>query len=337
MRLWDYIKDKLFSLLLLCISIVLSYTLLYHLGIRTLFIIFVESIFTTAFLTHLIWDYLRRRKFYNQLIGTLDKLDQKTLLAEIASQKAYFIDGEILSDIIRQSDKYMNDRIAEMELTNREYREYIEMWVHEIKTPITSAHLMVDNDKNVTTLHIDDELQKIDRFVEQALFYARSTALEKDFKVESITLKELCTAAIKTYSRPIIQASGRFEFVGLESSVSADKKWCVFIIGQLLANAVKYRKSQLMISFTEKKYENGTCLMVSDNGIGIPANDLTRVFDKGFTGSNGRRYGKSTGIGLYLCKKLCRKMNMEISIESVENVGTTVNIYFPKNELLPLD
>ena len=205
------------------------------------------------------------------------------------------------------------------------------MWVHEVKTPITSAHLIIENDKNISTIRIDDELNKIDHFVEQALFYARSTALEKDFKIEKTTMKTLVLEALKGYSKQIIGVRGRPVFVNLDIPVFADRKWCVFIIGQIIANSVKYAKGDLILTFEGSSFENGRSLLISDNGIGIAEADLQRIFDKGFTGENGRNIRKSTGIGLYLCRKLCRKMNMEISAASSSENGTTIKIIFPYN------
>lgn len=174
-------------------------------------------------------------------------------------------------------------------------------------------------------------MNKIDHFVEQALFYARSTALEKDFKIEKTTLKVLVHEAVKNYSKQIITAGGKPVFENLDIPVFADRKWCVFIVGQIIANSVKYTNGGLLLTFEGTAFDGGCCLSISDNGIGIAAADIPRIFDKGFTGENGRKYKKSTGIGLYLCRKLCDKMNMEISAASNLQCGTTIKITFPKD------
>lgn len=332
MRFRRYIRDKTPQIMLLLGAVFLSALFLWLLDIRRLFILFFEMLFIMAFFAGLLLDFYKRYQYYNELIKNFESLDEKTLFSEIA-ERAAFTDGEILYDIISQTDKYMNDKIEDYAYAGREYREYIEMWVHEIKTPITSASLMIENDKNITTLNIKDELMKIDGFVKQALYYARSTTLEKDFKVESSSLNEIVISAVKQYSKPIIQAYGHVYFENLDNKVYADKKWCTFIIGQLIANSVKYRCDDLQIHFSSRNYKNGVILSIRDNGVGIPEEDITRIFDKGFTGENGRHYNKSTGIGLYLCKKLCLKMNMDISVSSKKNEGTIMNIYFPKNSL----
>lgn len=332
MKLTDYIIDRLFSVVMFLVAVIFSMGLLWLMGLRYEFIIYIEIIFGFSFLAAFVWDYTRKKKYYCGFMALFDGLDDKTLLAELV-EKPGFLDGKLLYQILRLSNKYMNDKLAEAGATNQEYREYIEMWVHEIKTPITSAHLIIENDKNISTIRIDDELNKIDHFVEQALFYARSTTLEKDFKIEKTTLKTLVQEALKSYSKQIIEAHGRPVFENLDIPVFADRKWCVFMIGQIIANSVKYAKENLILTFKGSSFDNGCSLSISDNGIGITETDIPRVFDKGFTGENGRKFGKSTGIGLYLCRKLCRKMNMEISVSSSFENGTTVKITFPKENL----
>lgn len=332
MKLTDYLIDRIFSIIVFLTAVIFSAGILWIVELRNAFIVFVEVIFAFSFLALLVWDYIRKKKYYRELWALFDGLDDKTLLAELI-EKPGFLDGKQLFQILRYTNKYMNDKLAEAYAANQEYREYVEMWVHEIKTPITSAHLIVENDKNISTIRIDDELNKIDHFVEQALFYARSTTLEKDFKIEKTTLKALVQEALRNYSKQIITVGGKPVLNNLDIPVFADRKWCVFIIGQAIANSVKYADGKLLLTFDGKTFDNGCCLSISDNGIGIAASDLPRIFDKGFTGENGRKYKKSTGIGLYLSRKLCNKMNMEISAESSLQSGTTIKITFPKEHL----
>lgn len=247
---------------------------------------------------------------------------------------ARFLDGQILDEILRRCNKYQNDWVADAKQDSQEYREYLDSWVHEIKTPIAAARLIVENNKNPATLRIDDELRRIDGFVEQVLYYARSAAVEKDLKVERTTLQALVNSALKTYSKPLIQAGGRPVFNGLDVPVCADTKSCAFVIGQIISNSIKYHAENLQVSFLAYTEQNAVRLLISDNGIGISSSDLPRVFDKGFTGDNGRKYSKSTGIGLYLCKELCNKMNMEITIQSDLGQGTTVVLSFPQESYL---
>ena len=333
MKFSDYITDRIVSFVCFVISEGLVFGLLWLVEVPMVFIIFTEIIFLLFFLASLIWDYHRRSGYYNRLLQLLDRLDEKTLLMEIAERPG-FLDAKIVSYILKQNNKYQNDKIAEMQKQSRDYRDFLDTWVHEIKTPITSARLIIENEKNPTTLKIEDELRKIDNFVELVLYYARSSDVEKDFKVENTTLKALVSTALKTYSKPIIQAGGRIHIEGMDIPVCADSKSCSFIIGQVISNAIKYRQEEFRLEFRSQVQKNRIALLIHDNGIGISRADLSRVFDKGFTGENGRRFPKSTGIGLYLCKKLCDRMNIAISISSEKRQGTTVALYFPTESLL---
>ena len=333
MKVKDYAADHIFSFLCLAVSGLLIFALLWLIETPMVFIFFVESIMLTAYLCAFLYDYWRRRNYYTQLWKILDRLEEKTLIGEIFVRPD-FLDGQILDEILRRCNKYQNDRLADAEQSSQEYREYLDSWVHEIKTPIAAARLIIENHKNTTTLRIDDELRRIDGFVEQVLYYARSAAVEKDFKVEKTTLHALVNSALKTYSKPLIQAGGRPVFCGLDIPACADTKSCSFIIGQIISNSIKYRTENLQVSFSAYEEQNAVRLLISDNGIGISSADLPRVFDKGFTGDNGRRYSKSTGIGLYLCKKLCGKMNIGITIQSDLGQGTTVILSFPQESYL---
>ena len=333
MKVKDYAADHIFSFICLIVSGLLVFGLLWLLEIPVVFIFFVEGILFMAFLCAFLYDYWRRRKFYNQLWEILERLEEKTLIGEILVQPG-FLDGQILDEILRRCNKYQNDRVADAEQDSQEYREYLDSWVHEIKTPIAAARLIVENNKNPATLRIDDELRRIDGFVEQVLYYARSAAVEKDFKVERTTLQALVNSALKTYSKPLIQAGGRPVFNGLDVPVCADTKSCAFVIGQIISNSIKYHAENLQVLFSAYTEQNAVRLLISDNGIGISSSDLPRVFDKGFTGDNGRKYSKSTGIGLYLCKELCNKMNMGITIQSDLGQGTTVVLSFPQESYL---
>ena len=333
MKFADYLLDRTFPVVCCTIAGLLIAGLLWLIEVPLIFIAFSIVILFVFFGVSLLWDFQRRSRYYNRIFELLSRLDEKTLLTEIA-ERPYFLDGQIISDILRQNNKYQNDQIAEMQRQNREYRDFLDTWVHEIKTPITSARLIVENEKTSITLKIDDELRKIDHFVELVLYYARSSDIEKDFKVESTTVKELVSMALKTYSKAMIQAGGHIDMEQLDVPVCADRKSCAFVIGQIISNAIKYRQEDFILHFSTRIEKNRICLMIHDNGIGIAAADLPRVFEKGFTGENGRRYPKSTGIGLYLCKRLCDKMNIELLINSISGKGTTLTIYFPMESLL---
>ena len=172
MKLSEYLLDRIFSLICMLVAALVLLALLWLIETPAVFILFAEVILLAAYSTALLYDFFRKQSFYNLLQKMTEQMDIKTLLGELMVPP-HFLEGQILVDVLRCCNKYQNDQLVCAEQENREYREYLDSWVHEIKTPITSARLIVENEKNPTTLRIDDELRKIDAYVEQVLYYAR--------------------------------------------------------------------------------------------------------------------------------------------------------------------
>lgn len=279
----------------------------------------------------ILYEYLKKESYYRRLYNILDRMDKKQYIAEFL-EKPEFVEAEILCDILKQTTKAMNDQIAIQKIAEEEYKEYIEIWIHEIKLPISCIDLICKNNPGDTTMSIVEELTRIDNFVEQALFYARSSVLEKDFVIKSTDLENLIKSVLKKYSKELISSRVNLDLGDLKYIVYADSKWMIFILGQIISNSMKYRSDPFKLSFNASEKNNQVVLSIRDNGVGISESDLSRVFQKGFTGENGRQFAKSTGIGLYLCKKMCNKMNLQIEISSCEGKWTCVNIVFPKDE-----
>ena len=332
MSLNDFLKDKIYNLIFVLLSAVFAAFLLLTLGVGGYAAGFVAAVFLLGEAAALGMEFLRKKTFYNTLLQNLEQLDKKYLISEMLDEPS-FCEGKILCEVVKTADKSMNDEIAGYRHASQEYREYIETWVHEVKTPISSSRLIIENNKNEVTLNLNEELLKIENYVEQALFYSRSNHVEKDYVIKKTTLKALVSSALKKNSAALIEGKIRLETSALEKTVFTDVKWTDFIIGQILMNSVKYRSKDPKIEIYGLRNQNGVTLMIADNGIGICKKDLGRVFDKGFTGENGRASVKSTGIGLYLCKKLCGKLNLGLSIASTESRGTVVSIVFPRSNM----
>ncbi len=328
MKFNRFLKDKAIFIALNVGISAFSAFLLYLIYDDLLISLFVACSCAFGFTASLIIEFITKNKYYQILYHSMEKLDKKTLLSDIMPS-ADFYEGSILYDILKIQNKAMNDEIAKHSKAFSEYREYIELWVHEIKTPIAGAKLICENSGNTSFL---ESLQKIDKLVEQALFYCRSNHVEKDFLINELVLRELINACLRKNSRFLIDAKVSVEIGKLDISVFTDSKWVEFILQQIIDNAVKYKCHKL--KFYAKYGDNNISLFVVDDGIGIPSQDVNRVFEKGFTGENGRLYAKSTGIGLYLCKKLCQKLGLSISLTSEKNKGTAIEIVFPKNSNL---
>ncbi len=199
--------------------------------------------------------------------------------------------------------------------------------------------MVIENNKNEVTKSIDEELDKVENYIEQALFYARSNTVEKDYYIKTTNLKDIVNESIKKNKSILIQNKMLINIHDLENTVQTDSKWIQFILNQIIQNSVKYKKqdNNSRIEIYSKQGNENVTLYIKDNGIGIKKGEIARVFEKGFTGTNGRLQNKkSTGIGLYLCKKLCDKLGLAIELDSAQNEGTEIRLVFPKNSYINL-
>jgi len=323
MKLPTFLYDKLILILVLLITSGLGGFITYAFGSSALISIIVSSIYLFGGLAILLYEFFTRRAYYNRVFSTLDSLDKKYYISEII-EPSPFADGQILEGALRIACKSMNDEVAAERVANREYREYIELWVHEIKTPISAAMLICEN-KSYADVTL--ELAKVERLVEQVLFYARSNSVEKDYIIKQINLKKLIGDLLKKNAANLMANRIKVE-LPVDGEVFSDSKWLTFIIQQLLDNAIKYGAKTVSFIFKDD------ILTIKDDGIGILPQDLPRVFERGFSGENGRSIAKSTGMGLYLCKVLCEKLGLKITVKS-EN-DTEISITFPQNPYVTL-
>ena len=219
----------------------------------------------------------------------------------------------------------MNDKISELESSKKEYEEYIESFVHEIKTPLAAMLLTIDNQKNKD---LKPEIDKIDELTEQILYYARSQNPEKDYFIKKVHLEDVIHSLILKNQFYLLQNKIQVHVYNVKTEVYTDEKWLSFILSQILSNAIKYKKNEhSQIKIYTTKNEKNLNLIIEDNGIGIKESELPRVFDKGFTGSN-RTKKYATGMGLYLAKKLSESLNIHLKIESKYQEFTKVILEF---------
>ena len=330
MKLSDYLKDKVFFTVVSLFVTGFSAFLLYMVNANIYFMLFVPVTYLAGAALSLIPEFIAKRRYYNELQSTLDTLDKKSLLSEII-KVPHFCEGRILHDVLKETGKSMNDEIARHSISSAEYREYIELWVHEIKTPIAGAKLICENDGYA---NVAAELDRIDSFVEQVLFYSRSSHPEKDYIIKQLELSEIVNRVLRRNAKRLIESRISVELLNLDETVFTDVKWTDFILQQIIDNSIKYRCDKIHIH--GETNAGGVSLFVHDNGIGIAEQDLRRVFEKGFTGENGRQFARSTGLGLYLCKKLCDKLSLAISVKSRQKEFTCVELVFPKDDIANL-
>lgn len=215
--------------------------------------------------------------------------------------------------------------------------DYYSMWVHQIKTPIAAMHVLqqtleeeYQEQKYIKEIKL--ELFKIEQYVEMVLTYLRMGEMSGDLKFEKYSLDAIVRQVIRKYSQMFILRKIHLQYAKTSQCIVTDEKWLQFVLEQVLSNALKYTKDGGMIFIYTEEKENKKCLVIEDSGIGIQAEDLPRVFEKGFTGYNGRADKKSTGIGLYMCKKIMERLNHQIWIESEIDKGTKVYLDLAREE-----
>lgn len=294
---------------------------------------FVSGVFVAGLLAALLLEYLQKRRFYQELARNLQAIDRKYLLPDTLDEPD-FPEGRLCWRALCEAGKSMHDEVAACRRAQEEYREYVETWVHEVKTPIASALLLVENHPGEISRPLTRELRRIDALVEQSMFYARSRQVEKDFLLRRVTLGELVSSVLRRNADLLIESRAAVERENLGLPVAADQKWIDFILTQLVTNAVKYAGEGLRLRFSGAEEPECVVLTVSDNGPGIPPEDLPRVCDKSFTGQNGRSGSRASGMGLYLCRVLCGKMDVGFSVASPPGGGTSVSLRFPRSSLI---
>lgn len=276
--------------------------------------------------------FLTQKRHLCKLLDMAEQLEEKYLLPEIMEipEKA---DEAVYYHILKMAEKSMLEKTGRIQRERKEYKEYIEQWIHEVKTPITAMKLLCENNGSPFTREMLAELETLNRFTEQALYYARSEHTEKDYLIREIGLGDVVHSAIADNKYLLRQNNVVITAENIDNNVYTDDKWVRFILNQLISNAIKYRTQKPILRFFTVKENDRILLSIEDNGMGIAGSDLPRIFEKGFTGQNGRTIQSSTGIGLYLCKRLCNKLGIGLAVYSEGN-GTTVTLSFYINDFV---
>ena len=333
MTLWEFLSDRLDRILIQAVCAAVAAFFLRATGTQSGVLAVLLLALLLVFAAAQLSDFLRQRARLRELESILEGLDQKYLFAECVPTPRSLYERRLF-ELTRRAGRDMTGAVSDARAAQREYREYVEGWVHEIKTPITAARLICQKLDGDTRRRLICELDQVQAHVERALFYARAESPERDCVIRQTQLSQLVAQAVGEHRALLIQSGVRVETDGLDRSVYTDGKWAAFILGQLLQNAARYRGPEPVVTISARPLGRQVQLTVADNGLGIPAQELPRVFDRGFTGSNGRARGGSTGIGLYLCKKLAGFLELGLEITSEEGRGTTVTLTFPAKEAL---
>ncbi|MCU5601270.1 sensor histidine kinase [Bacillus wiedmannii] len=337
MNIGEFIKDKMVVILFNVLLFIILAGILLTVNVQFIIIFFVFCIWFFPLIIYMAIEFIKCENYYNEINGILEKLEKKYLLPEVVKE-SNFIHGEKLNAILKEVSRDMHENVKYYRDMQSDYREYIETWVHEIKTPIASTKLIIENNQNEVTNKIDSQLDRIEGFVEQVLYYSRSNNVGKDYIIKPINLDDVVRTVIKRNYRDFIHKRIKLDIQDIDEIVYSDGKWIEFIINQIIGNSIKYSNNKKsMIRIYSIKKANSVIVTIEDNGVGIIPKDINRVFEKGFTGENGRRFSKSTGMGLYLCEKLCSKLGLKIGIESEMNKGTRVTLIFPLSGMVTFE
>lgn len=334
MSLIEYIKDKryffliyfiimFFVSLMMIISVneeyVISYILYMNVCLLVILILYISI------------GYYYRNKFYGELRYLMESKHDGIIVNLLQPQNNK---QRLIVSLLQKINEDYSSKLQELLDEKRDQQEFIMSWIHEVKLPIAASRLLFENSegRSVDWLvdKFEDEIDKIDNYVEQALYYSRVDSFSKDYFVAEVDVNKIVRNSIKKYSKLFINKGIHFEMEFAEQYVQSDSKWLGFVIDQIIANSLKYTNEggKITICFEEDSKEKR--LLIQDNGIGIKEEDLNRVFEKGFTGYTGRNHAKSTGMGLYLAKQLANKLGHTITMESEEGKFTRVIIHFPK-------
>ncbi|WP_314407498.1 sensor histidine kinase [uncultured Gemella sp.] len=321
----SYLKKNTKTYILFVVFIAIFFFMFYLYNLPLEALIYTGSLCFLAGLIGNAMDFINYRKSYKKL-----KFLEKNIINDREDlPKSLDIRIDYYHKIIEKLYRELENETQKNKQKNTDMVDYYSMWVHQIKTPIAAMNFLLDNEE-VDQKNLQQELFKIERYVEMVLTYIRLDSTSSDYVITKINLDEVVKDSVKKYATIFINKKIKLNYVSHETMVISDKKWLGFAFEQILGNSVKYSSTGGEI--TIETYENR--LVIEDKGIGIKEEDLPRIFEKGFTGFNGRYEKKSSGLGLYLCKKTLDKLGHHIEISSKVGEGTRVEITFPKEDTL---
>lgn len=274
-----------------------------------------------------LYDYLSKAKEKRLFFKRLEELDQKYLITEMiprpdSKEGAAFYDG------LYEITKSMNEHLHEQEDEVKSFKEFIEMWIHEVKTPISALSLILHKEENRKALL---QLHRIENYTNEVLYYIRSQSSTQDYNIKDVLLSDVINQVLVKNMDELRAYGFELDIDALDDYVKTDEKWLIFMIDQILSNAIKYRKEKPFLKITSKKEKGMMDLVIEDHGKGISKSDLPRLLDNSYTGKNGHLESKSTGMGLFIVKKLCDALGHQVKIESEEGVWTRVHLLFKKD------
>lgn len=321
-----YLKDKklyFFMMFLMCVIFLVVNTL-YSVPAAATF--YACEICFVIFFIVMVVDYVN---FYrkHRILEKHEKLKELYVLDIEPAKGMIERDYQLIVNKLIEEKRVLSEKSRNAQ---KDIMDYYCLWAHQIKTPIAAMDLLLqvmeNHPKEVDVWELKNEMFKIDFYVDAVMNYLRLEDISSDFRFVKVSLKSVVNKSVKRFAGQFIHKHISVELKELEREVYSDEKWLSFIIEQLLSNAIKYTKSGGKVSiYLKETFDVNNCILViEDNGIGISSEDLPRIMERGYTGYNGRGASKSSGIGLYLCKKAADKLGIQLTIESEPYIGTKV-------------
>lgn len=329
-----YKKSYLAGALLVaaCVFLILMYA-----NINVLFVCLSTFVILACLFAPLISEFNKSKEFYKSLVEYSNSISSVSDVLSGLSNPNDEVQ-ELIFDFVMSYDKLCKQINSEAKSAIEDYCSYIESWVHEIKTPLSASVLIANRLDTSVKPELLNQFELINQELDEVLWYARSNSVSKDYRIRPVNLQDLLVGVCKKNARYLIEMGATPVFK--ESSnlqVYCDEKWTAFIITQAVINSAKYHAKNIIFSAEVKgheSFERTVVLSIKDDGDGIPESDVPFVFEPAFVGNRGRENTASTGMGLYLCAKLCKKLGIGISISSQEKIGTCVSLEFPFDETI---
>ena len=329
MKFKDYFLNKITEILGTYFVLFLMLEFLYIIGNTFSVVFMIGVVIAILIMTKYLMDWYKKKKYFEIITERVKDLKEPWLIAELLPV-SYTIEDEIYQELLRKVGSSAIEEIHKIEDEQKEYEDYIEQWIHEVKTPITSIHLMLENrisENPGLKKDLNVELSRLENDVELALYYARSEQIYRDYLIQKLNVRKVLLKVVNKNRTVIMNSSVAIDLDCDEALYAyGDEKWLVFMLTQVLLNAIKYKaEADAKVVMRAKRDNKRIVLNIIDNGKGIKKEELPRIFDKGFTGSNGRDNEKSTGMGLYLVHKLCEKLEIDIKADSVYGEFTEIS------------
>lgn len=317
----QFLLDKMVTIGFLCIAFIFMIVFLALLKIPVITMISISLVYLLCIISWLAVNFYIMKRKVEKMNHLIQQLEPLYLIGELLPAPSSLIEQQYF-EIMKIISKDAIDHVENADREAHEYKEFVEQWIHELKTPLTAMNLILAN--NGDTRKLRREMKRIENLTDQILQFARLQSIEKDKQFSHISLASLMNRAVKNQMDLLIAAGIQVTIEG-DSVILTDQKALQFIVNQFLINSSKYcPESHVLIHIMDNGF------IYEDNGIGIPKHELPRIFERGYTGTNGRKLGTSTGMGLYIVSKICKELNIHVEAESEVGQYTRFTLHFPQ-------